>query len=1093
VRAVADDETCALFLPLIRDPEVTSLRRLPMRSAVRAHGDEASARSGADDATIDLDGTWAFTLFARPELVCHADLVDPSRAEGAQQVPGAWTLQDHDGMLTDGTRSVDPPHYTNVVMPFGDDPPSVPDHNPTGVYLRELKVPRAWSGRRVVLRVGAAESVLQVFLDGTLVGGATDSRLPSEFDLTEAVRPGRRHTLALVVTKWSAQSWVEDQDQWWHGGLQRSVSVHCTAPTHLSTVTLLPGLDQGAPGATPGPVPAGAAVTGTLEVDVRVDGPGTRQPGWSVEVWVEQLAGARRLATTGALDVPVWDDSSTAASLLSGMFVEPGVVRVRLEVPRARPWSHEDPVRYRAMVALRDPEGATVQVHPAVLGFRSVEVGDNELRINGAPVLIHGVNLHEHDPDRGRAVTRERTRSDLLLMKAHHLNAVRAAHYPHDEHLAELCDELGLYLVDEANVESHARQASLCHDHRYTTTIVQRVARMVQRDAHHPSIIMWSLGNESGDGAAHDAAAAWVRRTDPTRPLHYEGPLMHDLYAAAPNTDVVCPMYAPIDEIVAWARSGRDVRRPLILCEYSHAMGNSNGSLSDYWAAFEAEPGLQGGFIWEWLDHGLRRRGPDGELLLGPTGRPSWGYGGDFGDEPNDANFVCDGLVSAERVPHAAMAEVRHLGRPVSVARSTSGSPRLEVHNRRWFRDLADLRAGWELLEDGVVVASGALEVSAVGPRQIVRVPVPAALRRRRAEGPERHVRVTWSTTRRSPWAAAGEVVASEQIEWPSRALPAPVTPTAVGAAEGAAGAPVAGLDLLGIDWRPTLFRALTDNDGLRQGWMRGLVGELRRWVDEQGLDREIFEVDRTTTRRSGEDTLTTTTGRLRAPGVAAPVEVRRRCRSTPDGWSQLAVELRVPDELTDPPRVGVELLLPADERGRGWRHVEWFGDGPHECYPDRRSAAQVGRWSCTVDEMYEDHVLPQEHGHRTGLRWVALTRGRGRSAEGLLVVAEPGRGGDLPGFSVRHHRDAELWAARHTDELRGFPASATGERLGDGTVAMYLDAAQRGLGTGSCGPDALTRYRIPAGVHRIAAWVRAFDPTHDDPGELAASRRAGG
>ena len=1089
---MADDETCALFLPLIHDPEVTSLRRLPMRSAVRVHGDESSARAGADDATIDLDGTWAFTMFDRPELVAAADLIDPTRAAGTQQVPGAWTLQDLHGNTTDGTRSVDPPHYTNVVMPFDEDPPSVPVDNPTGVYLRELKVPRAWSGRRVVLRVGSAESVLQVFVDGVLVGGATDSRLPSEFDLTEVVRPGRRHTLALVVTKWSAQSWVEDQDQWWHGGLQRGVSVHCTAPTHLSTVALTPGLvaSPGRDGA-PRPIPAGTEVTGTLDLDVRVQGPGTREPGWTVEVWVEHLAGTRRLATTGALDVPTWDGSSTAAALLSGMFVEPGVVRARLEVPRARPWSHEDPARYRAMVALRDPGGTTVQVHPAVLGFRSVEVADNELRINGAPVLIHGVNLHEHDPDLGRAVTRERTREDLLLMKAHHLNAVRAAHYPHDEHLAELCDELGLYLVDEANVESHARQSSLCHDPRYATTIIQRIQRMVQRDVHHPSIIMWSLGNESGDGAPHDAAAAWIRRTDPTRPLHYEGPLMHDLYADAPSTDVVCPMYAPIDEIVAWARSGRDRRRPLILCEYSHAMGNSNGSLSDYWAAFEAEPGVQGGFIWEWLDHGLRRRGPDGALRVGPTGRPSWGYGGDFGDEPNDANFVCDGLVSAERVPHAAMAEVRHLGRPVSVTWAPGRSPRLEVHNRRWFRDLGDLSAGWELLEDGVVVDTGPLEVPEVGPRQTVRVAVPAGLRRRRAGGPERHLRITWSATRRSPWAARGESVSSDQLDWPAvdptvRADAGPVARS--GSAVHSGSAPTSAspeeLDPAELAWRPTLFRALTDNDGLRQGWMRGLVGELARWVDVQGLDRERVVIDRTTTRRSGGATLTTTFAQLRAAGVTAPVEVRRRCRSTADGWSQLSFELRVPDELADPPRVGVELLLPADGSGRRWQQVEWFGDGPHECYPDRRAAAQVGRWSRTVAEMYEDHVLPQEHGHRTGLRWVALSRGRGRAAEGLLVVAQPGRRGELPGFSVRHHTDAELWTARHTDELRGHSAQ------GGGAVALYLDVAQRGLGTGSCGPDALPGYRIPAGVHRLAVWMRAFDPTHDDPGVLAASRR---
>ncbi|MHB1137333.1 MAG: glycoside hydrolase family 2 TIM barrel-domain containing protein, partial [Microthrixaceae bacterium] len=592
---MADDETCPLLLPLIHDPGLTSVSRLPMRSSVHVFDDEPSARMGEPTCSIPLDGAWSFTMFDRPERVRRVDLLDPAGAAGRQQVPGSWTLQDLGGDRVDGTRSVDPPHYTNVVMPFDLDPPAVPDANPTGVYLRDLRVPRDWRGGRTVLRVGAAESVVQVFLDGELVGAGTDSRLPSEFDLTAFVRAGRRHTLALVVTKWSAQSWVEDQDQWWHGGLQRGDTVHPTAPTHLAAVQVLPGLAS-----ADAPQLAGVATTGTLQLDVRVEGPGTRASGWTVEARVEPLGGARTLASTGRLEVRLWDGTSTVAALLSGMFVDPGVVRARLEVPGVRPWSHEQPDRYRVLVVLRDPDGATVQVHPAVVGFRSVEVADNELRINGSPVLLHGVNLHEHDPDRGRAVTRETTRADLELMKAHNLNAVRAAHYPHDEHLAELCDELGLYLVDEANVESHARQRSLCHDPRYTTTILERIVRMVQRDAHHPSIIMWSLGNESGDGAVHEAAAAWIRRTDPTRPVHYEGPLMHDLYADAPATDVVCPMYTSIDDVVAWARSGRDRRRPLILCEYSHAMGNSNGSLSDYWDAFETEHGLQGGFIWEW-------------------------------------------------------------------------------------------------------------------------------------------------------------------------------------------------------------------------------------------------------------------------------------------------------------------------------------------------------------------------------------------------------------------------------------------------------------------------------------------------------------
>ena len=1083
-----------LVTALITDPTVTSIGRLPMRDSGSLHSGAAGARTGVADERYSrcLDGTWSFRLLDRPSDLTRELLVDPiDTADGGDwssiAVPGTWTLQGPE-VAGDGRRAFEPPHYTNVVMPFDEDPPAVPRDNPTGVYRTTVSTPRAWSGRRVVLRVGAAESVLQVFVDGEFVGGGTDSRLPSEFDLGPFLRPGRRCELALVVTKWSAQSWVEDQDQWWHGGIQRSVILYSTPKDHLAQVQLLAGLDDD-------------RTTGTLSVEAVVAGPSTRAAGWTVEVAVETLERSRggptrRVVAHGPLHVPVWDPSTELTSLLSAMFVEPGVVRCSLEVSGVRPWSHEQPNRYRVLTTLRDPQGEVVHVHGATLGFRSVEVAENELRINGAPVLLHGVNLHEHDPDRGRAVGEQLTRRDLELMKAHNLNAVRAAHYPHDEHLSELCDELGLYLVDEANVESHGRQASLCHDPRFSATILERVQRMVQRDQCHPSIIMWSLGNESGYGAVHDAAAAWVRRVDPTRPLHYEGPLMHDLYADAPVTDVVCPMYPQIPEIVAWAESGRDTRRPLILCEYSHAMGNSNGSLSDYWDAIESTHGLQGGFIWEWLEHGLRRSDADGRVLGGPRGGSSWGYGGDFGDVPNDSNFVCDGLVSADRDPHPAMAEVHHIGRPARVAWQTaagSGRATLRVSNHRWFTDLGDLRARWDLRADGEVVASGPLEVPRIEPRgsATLRSPLRPGHFATHAAASEWHLTVTWSLRRRTPWAPAGHEVGSDQLVVqppvarsgsdrtgpPETGAPVPSTPSLAGANL---------FEVAGLEWRPTVFRALTDNDGLRHGWMRGLLGELRRWVDQQGLDRCEWVADTPRRRRRDGSQVETVSGLLTPAGADDGVEVRRRTREGPDGWTQWSTELRVPEALADPPRVGVEIVLPPSGAGESWEGLEFVADGPQECYPDRRSSARVARWTSSVTDSYVDYVVPQEHGHHTGLRWLALTRGTGRARIGLVVVAEraPRSRTDeplWPGFAARHHSDAELWAASHTDELSDGPGRPT---------YLYLDAAQRGLGTGSCGPDALDRYRIRAGRHVVSAWFRTFDPRTEDPGSLAAQIR---
>jgi beta-galactosidase len=880
-------------------------------------------------------------------------------------------------------------------------------------------MPRDWSGRRVVLRVGGAESFHAVVVDGDLVGYGTDSRLVSEYDLTARVRPGRRFDLAVVVVRWSAQTWVEDQDQWWHGGLQRPVALYSTAPSHLADVGLVPGLDPEA--VAGGSVPADRPVTGTLAIDVQVDGPARRVPGSTVEVHVETLGG-RRLAATGRAEVPAWNGGSEADALVSATFTRPGSVTGLLEVPGILAWSAESPTLYRAVVTLRDPDGAVVEVTARRTGFRHVEVGGRELRINGAPVEIHGVNHHEHDPYRGRAVDAALTRRDLELMKAHQLNAVRTAHYPHDEHFAALCDELGLYVVDEANVESHGRQASLCHDPRFLRTMVERVERMARRDRGHPSVVVWSLGNESGDGPAHAEAAAFLRSFDPGRPVQYEGPLMHDLRAEAPVTDIVCPMYTGIDDAVARARWGGDRRRPVILCEYSHAMGTSNGSLADYWDAVDATPGFQGGFIWEWLEHGIPLRDADGRVRTGPDGSPCWGYGGDFGDHPNDGNFICDGLVSAGRVTHPAMEEVRHLGRPVRAEALDPARGRLRLTNRRWFTDTSDLTLSWSLCVDGVEVDRGRLDVAPVAARSSLEVHVPYRLSGGAGPGAgEARLTLTWMQRRRTPWAPAGHVVGREQLVLRPGDAPAPPR------GRGRRGRP---LDLpVELRFEPTVFRALTDNDAIQVGWMSDWAPHLRRWAPlavgvPDGVDATV--------------TLT--------PG-----------RGGDAGWWLLDARFLVGDHDADLPRVGVSTHLPPS-----FTELEWFGDGPHESYPDRRASTVVGRWRSTVADQYVPLAFPQEHGFHTDVRWVRLGDPVDRVALEIVTVE---RG---VGFSARHHTDAELFAARHAEDLTPLDRPAVTE--------LHL-GFQRGLGTGSCGPDTLPRYRLGRGTHRIRARLRWVEP----------------
>ncbi len=632
-------------VPPWADPPLLARGRLPMHAV--AHRDR-----------LPLDGTWRFQLLHSPDDA-------PGDAWGEATVPGCWTMQ----------VTWDHPIYTNVQMPFAGLPPRVPDENPTGIYERTFDLPVGWEDRRVVLHVGAAESVVLVGLNGHDAGLSKDSHLAAEFDLTALVRPGR-NSIRLTVVKWSDATYIEDQDQWWHGGLTRPVYLYATPLTHIADVSAIGGL-------------APVSLAGTLHISATVEWTaGPPQPGWTLVAVSEPLglelaapvpsgpapghrshagwfAGPPRrgeldVVAGGAAGTPLSpEDTAAREVVLEGVRRRIGRVDVSAEVPGVTPWSAETPALYPLEIRLVDPSGAVVETAGLEVGFRTVEVRDNELLVNGRAILIRGVNRHDFDPRTGRVVTPEDMRADLVTMKRFGFNAVRTSHYPNDPAFLDLADEIGLYVVDEADIESHAFWGSLCDDPRYLGAWVDRVSRMVLRDRNHPSIIAWSLGNESGHGANHDAAAAWVRRTDPSRPLHYEGAIRLDWFADQAVTDITCPMYPPIDAIVAYASSGR-ARRPLIMCEYSHAMGNSNGTLAEYWEAIEATPGLQGGFIWEWRDHGLVQELPDG------SSRDA--YGGDFGDEPNDGNFCIDGITFPDRSPKPALWEHRQLALPVRVA-----------------------------------------------------------------------------------------------------------------------------------------------------------------------------------------------------------------------------------------------------------------------------------------------------------------------------------------------------------------------------------------------------------------------------------------
>jgi beta-galactosidase len=1035
-------------------PQTISLGRLPARATLTPYPDVESARArGPSPWVMSLNGDWRFTLAPRPEAAPDG-FAQPGfdvAAWATLPVPSNWTMHGYDR-----------PQYTNVQMPFDLAPPHVPDDNPTGLYRTTFTLPDNWGGRRVVLQVGAAESVLYVWLNGAAVGMGKDSRLPQEFDLTPFLAPSGANLLALAVIKWSDASFVEDQDQWWMGGVFRDVFLYATAGAYIADVFA-------------GAAPDAAFEDGTLTVTTRLGFEDRPEDGWTVQSQLFDSAGRAVLAEPPAKAVRADNRRHNPYGGPLSRIVQ------TVDVTRPQLWSHEAPNLYTVVISLISPQGDLVEATSCRVGFRRVELGDRELLINGRPVMIRGMNRHEHDPVRGKAVTRESMLADVRLMKQFNVNAVRASHYPNAEAWYDLCDEYGLYVIDEANLEAHAFLHDLCRDPSYAAQFVDRGLRMVERDKNHPCVIAWSLGNESGYGPNHDAMAGLIRGLDPSRPLHYEGatwawderytPIRPGLLPDPASrtgkraSDLICPMYPPIDAIVRWAEADDPAdRRPMILCEYSHAMGNSNGSLGDYWDAFAAHHGLQGGFIWEWCDHGITRHTPDG--------RAYFAYGGDFGDEPNDKNFCCDGIVGADRLPHPALWEFKTLAQPIVVRWLDPAAGVVEIRSKRDFTTLADLAGAWTLEIDGEPVAEGRLPRLDAAPSETEAVTIPCPRPTLRA-GQEAFLVLRFRLAEGAAYAPAGHEVA-----WAQLPLALPGAPATARAPSGAAPLAMQEQDgratisgeafqlsfsaehgLERMVWRNhpviiagprlQLWRGPTDNDGIKAMPPRN-GRTLARWLDA-GLDRLTqnpvqFAV-------SADDGGVEVRIEHIAACAASPraVVFRHHYRIDADGRVAVDCAFNVDPAVDDLPRLGVTLTLP-DE----FERMQWFGRGPGETYADRQRAGWIGRFAGAVSEQYTPYAVPQEHGNKTELRWIEAASPAAAVRFTPAALCE----GSLSRFAPE-----DLFAAAHTTDLT--PRAE---------VRVNLDVAQRGLGTASCGPDTLERYRISAGAHRFCFEIEVSD-----------------
>lgn len=1032
---------------------------LPARAWFHAYPSEAAALEGLREGAAWcklLNGTWKFHY-------------DPSPAQSPQNfhkldfddsawpdlpVPSCWQMQGYGH-----------PHYTNVTYPFPIDPPHVPSENPTGCYRRQFALPEEWADRHLRLRFDGVDSCYRVWVNGQEVGTAMGSRLPSEFDVSGLVQPGV-NVLAVQVMQWSAGSYLEDQDQWWLSGIFRDVSLLAWPKVHLADVQITTDLDKNYRHAT-------------LRVRATVGNVGKRLvKGQKVSAALLDAQGQRVLE----------------APLTAQTDVKPNgeaVVELETTVNKPHKWSAESPYLYTLLLTLQDEQDRVLAVVPFKVGFRKVEINNAQIFINGAAIKFKGVNRHEFHPDLGRVVPLDVMVQDILLMKRHNINAVRTSHYPDDPRWYDLCDRYGLYLMDECDLETHGfgytNPINPPAVPEWESACVNRMHRMVMRDRNHASVVMWSLGNEAGFGVNHVKMAEETRRLDPTRPIHYE----RDQFIEV--ADVYSCMYGSVswvhkigqgtEAITPWGETReltpeRYAQVPFLQCEYAHAMGNGPGSLKEYWEAYYAYPRTQGGFVWEWIDHGIRKKTADGKEFFA--------YGGDFGDQPNDSNFVMDGLVFPDRTPSPGLGEYKKVLEPVKTEALDLKKGWLRLTNRYNFLSLNHLRLSWSVMADGVPVESGVAELPVIAPEQSEKVrlpyklPLAATQSGALTDSREYWLTVSFTLAADTLYAPAGHEVAWAQFSLPvAMAVSAPVilckALSPVRLEETDHKIVVQGPEFVLVldkhtgslsDWthngqkllargpRLNFWRAPTDNDGGCRGC--GVQNEWRKlglhWLQHRIVGVKVEEAGANAARIRVES-------RIAPPGHEQAMVCDYLYTFFGSGDVLLETHgVPVGEWTTTWPRIGLQLTLP-----QSLDRVNWYGLGPGETYPDSKEAGRMGCWSASVDELFTNYPFPQENGNRSDVRWVTLTDLRGT---GLIAVGQP-----TLDFSAHWYDTLDLDFAKHPCDL-----------VKRDVITLNLDYRQTGLGSASCGPAPLPPYELKPQEFRFAVRLRPITLGQTDP-----------
>ena len=962
----------------------------------------------------DWDFKWSINPAQRPERFYEPGF--STKHWDKIPVPSDWQMQGY------GT-----PIYTNVNYPFEANPPFIPhEYNPVGSYVTHFEVPEAWKGEKVILHLGGVNSAFYLWINGRKVGYSQGSKLPAEFDITPYLKP-KTNKLALEVYRWCDGSYLEGQDMWRFSGIEREVYLYALPSTHIADYFIQAGLTND-------------YQDGVFQLEATINGASSPT---QLEVSLTDKAGKTLYSETRD--------------------AQGGDVAFEVVLPKISTWSAETPNLYQAFLKLKNAKGELIELRTSKVGFRTVEIKGRQLLVNGQPVLIKGVNRHEHDMLSGHVITREDMLEDIKLMKQFNINAVRSAHYPNDPYWYDLCDQYGLYVVNEANIESHGlgvydvpdngyvMNNVLARDPSWLPAKLDRVERMFERDKNHASIITWSLGNEAGQGENFKKLYSWLKANDPTRPVQYEQAWTEGY------TDIVAPMYAQIPFIEDFLKLEDD--RPLILCEYSHAMGNSNGNFKDYWTLIRSEPQLQGGFVWEWMDQGLLRRTPAGQEYIA--------YGGEYGpqDVISDADFCLNGLLFADRTPKPALWEVKKVYQNFWFEAVDLENGKIKISNEHFFRSSEPYRFSYEIKSEGVVVKSGELLLpEPVLPTEGVVTQIPLDIDP--VPGQEYFLNLYAELRQDDGILPRNHLVATEQFLLPfDKAAGITVTDTApVHKMDNHSHWYISGEDFVVIfdkssgnisDWKykgrdmlkrglqANFWRVPTSND-------RGAKAQERMavWRHAEKLKKlkklNVTQLDETTVKVES---------RAELGDAHSSHDITYLIRG--DGSVEVTVDFVKGDStLPELPRFGMNLVMPGH-----FDRIKWYGKGPFETYQDRQSAAFVDVYSGKVIEQHTAYPVPQESGNKTRVRWVEITdeQGMGFHIEGKGLL----------NTSAYHFTIDDL--DDNLDHYYELPHRNLTE--------VNIDLAQRGVGgDNSWGNEVHKQYRLMADAYSYSFMIQPIN-----------------